>query len=79
MPPRDARFPVVLHYGLTFNVLDYAFSKHWYHGFTSGVPTKSSSNGLQIRARERAACYVVAMRSPCTARGGCTTPREGTP
>lgn len=38
MPPRDARFPVVLHYGLTFNVLDYAFSKHWYHGFTLGCP-----------------------------------------
>jgi len=38
MPPVDERFPVVVHYGLTFNVLDYAFSKHWYHGFTVGCP-----------------------------------------
>ena len=32
-PPKDSRFPIVLHYGLTFNVLDYAFSKQWYHHF----------------------------------------------
>ena len=32
MPPRDERFPVVLHYGVTYRVDDYAFDKHWYQG-----------------------------------------------
>ena len=32
IPPNEP-FPIVLHYGLTFNVLEYAFSKHWFHGF----------------------------------------------
>jgi hypothetical protein len=32
MPPQEP-FPIVLHYGLTFNVMDWAFSKAWYHNF----------------------------------------------
>lgn len=31
-PPPEP-FPIVLHYGLTFNVRDWAFSKSWYHNF----------------------------------------------
>ena len=37
-PPKDSRFPIVLHYGLTFNVLDYAFSKQWYHHYKLECP-----------------------------------------
>jgi hypothetical protein len=38
-PPSDSRFPVVLHYGLTFNVQDYAFDKQWFHRSVLGCPT----------------------------------------
>ena len=39
-PPIDDRFPVVLHYGLTFHVMDWAFAKYWFHSKAVECPMK---------------------------------------
>ena len=71
MPPRDERFPVVLHYGVTYRIDDYAFDKHWYqgtdmtsctHGKMFEKPIKieelTSIEGTMMRKRDEVALIV---------------------
>ena len=71
MPPKDARFPVVLHYGVTYRIDDYAFDKHWYQGTDMTSCTRgqmfekpitigeiSSREGTMMRRRDEIALIV---------------------
>jgi len=71
MPPKDERFPVVLHYGVTYRVDDYAFDKHWYQGADMTSCTKgkmfekpitlgevTSREGTMMRRRDEIALIV---------------------
>lgn len=51
MPAHPDPWPLVLHYGITYNIDDYAFDKHWHRSFqVTNCPSAYASCSEQYTA-----------------------------